>query len=95
MGEMSTAPVNKNNVQVELSKNIVLDSEQFDENRTKFEDWWREIRLFFKSNQVLETNDRVTVILAYLREGIASIYAQKKLGELDKEMGIQNWVSDY
>ncbi len=26
-----------------------------------------------------------------LREGIAGIYTQKKLNELDKELGTQNW----
>jgi len=50
----------------------------------KFEDWWREIRLFLKSNRVMETNNRITVILACLRGGIAGIYTQQKLDELDK-----------
>ena len=40
----------------------------------KFEDWWRGIRLFLKSNRVIETNDRITVILAYLRGDVAGIY---------------------
>ena len=31
------------------------------------------------------------MILACLRGGVARIYAQKKLDELDKELGIQNW----
>ena len=57
----------------------------------KFEDWWRGIRLFLKSNRVIETNNRITVILACLREGIASIYTQRKLNELDKETRIQDW----
>ena len=57
----------------------------------KFEDWWREIRLFLKSNKVIEANDRIIAILAYLREGIAGIYIQKKLDELDKEIGTQDW----
>jgi len=43
------------------------------------------MRLFLKSNRVIETNDRITEILAHLREGIAGIYAQKKLDELDEE----------
>jgi len=34
----------------------------------------------------METNERITVILAHLREGIAEIYAQKKLDKLDKEL---------
>jgi len=34
----------------------------------------------------METNDRIIVIFACLRGGIASIYAQKKLDELDKEL---------
>ena len=40
---------------------------------------------------VIETNNRITVILACLREGIASIYTQRKLNELDKETRIQDW----
>jgi len=39
----------------------------------------------------METNNRITVILACLRKGIADIYAQKKLDELDRELGTQDW----
>jgi len=39
----------------------------------------------------METNNRITAILAYLREGVVDIYAQRKLDELDKELGIQDW----
>jgi len=56
----------------------------------KFEDWWRDIRLFLKSNRVMETNNRITAILACLRGGVAGIYTQRKLDELDKETGTQN-----
>ena len=38
----------------------------------------------------METNDRITVILAHLRGGVAGIYAQWKLNELDKELGTQD-----
>jgi len=31
------------------------------------------------------------VILAHLRGGVAGIYAQRKLDELDKELGTQDW----
>jgi len=31
------------------------------------------------------------VILARLREGVVGIYTQKKLNELDKELGTQDW----
>jgi len=47
--------------------------------------------LFLKSNRVIETDNRITAILACLREGVAGIYAQKKLDELDKELGTQDW----
>jgi len=57
----------------------------------KFKDWWRGMRLFFKSNRVIETDDRITVILACLREDVAGIYVQRKLDELDKEIRIQDW----
>ena len=39
----------------------------------------------------METNDRITVILACLRGGVVGIYAQRKLNELDKETGTQDW----
>jgi len=39
----------------------------------------------------METDNRITAILACLREGVVRIYAQKKLNELDKELGTQDW----
>ena len=39
----------------------------------------------------METDNRITAILAHLRGGVVEIYAQKKLNELDKELGIQDW----
>jgi len=36
----------------------------------------------------MKTNDRITAILVYLIGGVAGIYAQKKLNELDKEIEI-------
>jgi len=94
--EMLTAPASmvvtgQENIQAGLPKNMVPDPGWFDGDRTKFEDWWRGIRLFLKSNRVMETNDRITAILACLREGVAGIYAQQKLDELDKELGTQDW----
>ena len=39
----------------------------------------------------METDNRITVILACLREDIAGIYTQRKLNELDEELGTQDW----
>ena len=39
----------------------------------------------------METDDRITAILAHLRRGIAGIYIQRKLDELNEETGIQDW----
>jgi len=47
--------------------------------------------LFFKSNRVIETDNKITAILAHLRGDIAGIYIQKKLDKLDKELGTQDW----
>jgi len=71
-----------------MPKNMVPDLGWFNSDQTKFKDWWR---LFLNSNRVIETNDRIIAILACLRGGIAGIYAQKKLNELDKETGTQDW----
>ena len=93
---MSVAPapvaaaVSKN-VQVGLLKNMVLDPGWFNGDQSKFEDWWRGIRLFLKSNRVNGTDNRITAILAHLRGGVAEIYAQKKLDELDEDNNTQDW----
>ena len=74
-----------------MPKSMIPDSGWFDGDQTKFEDWWRRIRLFLKSNRVNRTNNRITAILAHFRGGVAEIYAQKKLDELDKENNTQDW----
>ena len=38
----------------------------------------------------METDNRITAILAHLRGGIVGIYTQKKLDELDKELETQD-----
>ena len=73
------------NVQAGLPKSMVPDPGWFDGDRSKFEDWWRGIRLFLKSNRVNGTDNRITAILARLRGNVAGIYTQKKLNELDKD----------
>ena len=84
------AAVSKN-IQAELLKNIVLDPGWFDGDRSKFEDWWRGIRLFLKSNRVNRTDNRITTILAHLRGGVVGIYTQKKLDKLDEDNNTQDW----
>jgi len=48
------------------------------------------MRLFLKSNRIIETDNKITVILAHIRGDVADIYAQRKLDELDKETGTQD-----
>ena len=90
---MSSAPAAvgiSENVQAEMPKNIIPDPGWFDGDQTKFEDWWRGMRLFLKNNRVMETDNRITAILAHLREGVTSIYVQRKLNELDEEARTQD-----
>jgi len=91
---MSVAPVPaaiSENIQAGMLKSIVPDLRWFDSDRMKFKDWWRGMQLFLKSNRVIETDNRITAILACLREDIAGIYIQRKLDELDKKLGTQDW----
>ena len=89
--EMSTAPAATPvvNESAGMPRSMVPDPGWFDGDRTKFEDWWRGIRLFLKSNRVNGMDDRITAILAHLRGGVAGIYAQKKLDKLDEDT--QDW----
>jgi len=38
----------------------------------------------------MKTDNKITAILAHLRKGVVDIYSQKKLDELDKELGTQD-----
>ena len=88
---MFTAPVATNkNIQARMLKSIIPDPGQFDGDQTKFKNQWKGIRLFLKSNRVTKTDDRITAILACLREGVTGIYTQKKLDEIDDKEGTQN-----
>jgi len=90
--EISGTPAPANgNIQTMMPKSIVPDPGWFDSDWTKFEDWWRDIRLFLKSNRVTEIDDRITAIIACLRESVVGIYAQRKLDELDEELKTQDW----
>jgi len=89
--QATTAAAVSGNVQAGLLKNMIPDPGWFNGNRSKFEDWWRGIRLFLKSNRVNGMDDRITAILAHLRGGVAGIYAQKKLDELDEDNDTQDW----
>ena len=73
------------------TKTMVPDPGWFDRDRTKFEDWWRGICLFLKSNRVVAANKRITAVLAQLRGSIAEIYAQKKIDELEDTNDTQSW----
>jgi len=86
----AAAAVSKN-VQAGLPKSMVPDLGWFDGDWSKFEDWWRGIRLFLKSNRVNGMDNKITAILARLRGGVAEIYAQKKLDEFDEDNDTQDW----
>ena len=88
---MSTAPVPAVNNKNVPMKNMVSDLEQFDKDRTKFEDWQREIRLFIKSNRVVVADNKITAVLAQLRGGMVEIYIQKKIDKLENTEDIQDW----
>ena len=73
-------------VQAVMLKSMVLDLEWFDGDRTKFEDWWKRICLFLKSNKVIALDDKITTVLAQLRGSLVGIYVQKKIDQMeDKE----------
>ena len=63
-----TAPANIQNKQIELLKSIVLDLGQFDGNKTKFENQWREIILFLKSNRVTVIDNKIIAVSEMLKE---------------------------
>jgi len=88
---MSTAPVQVVYNESIPTKTMVLDPGWFDGDRMKFEDWWRRICLFLKSNRVVAADERITAVLAQLRRGIAEIYAQKKIDELEDTDDTQSW----
>ena len=93
--EMLTAPVPATHNENVPTKNIVLDLGQFDRDKTKFENQWREIRLFLKSNRVVVVDNKIATVLAQLRGGMAGIYIQKKIDELEDTKDTQDWEKIY
>jgi len=59
----SVPAVYNKNIQTTTPKSMVPDLGWFDRNRTKFEDWWRGIQLFLKSNRVVTTDNKITAVL--------------------------------
>ena len=75
MSEVSAPVIVNDNTQAIMLKSMVLSPGWFNRDQMKFEDWWRGIWLYLKSNRVIETNNRIIAILAYLRGGVVEIYA--------------------
>ena len=61
--EILTAPVLAEHNENVPIKNMVPDPRWFNRDRTKFEDLWRGIRLFLKSNRVVAADDKITTVL--------------------------------
>ena len=73
-----------------MLKSMILDPGQFDSDQTKFKDQWRRIQLFLKSNRVIVTDNKITVILAQLRGSVAGIYTQNKINQIEEENKVQD-----
>ena len=73
-----------------MPKSIILDLGQFDSDQTKFKNQWRRIQLFIKSKRVIVTDNKITAILAQLRECVLGIYAQKKLNQIEEKNKVQD-----
>ena len=91
VAQATTAAAVSKNAQAGLPKNIVPDLGWFNGDQSKFEDWWKGIRLFLKSNRVNRMDDRITAILACLKGDVVGLYTQKKLNELDEDNDTQDW----
>jgi hypothetical protein len=77
------APTNPAPVTVQV-KNLVPDPGFFNGDRTKFADWWRNMKLFIQFNKVESSDSRVLAILARLRDGTAGIYAEGKFAQIEE-----------
>ena len=73
-----------------MPKSIILDLGQFDSDQTKFKNQWRRIQLFIKSKRVIVTDNKITAILAQLRECVLGIYVQKKLNQIEEKNKVQD-----
>ena len=90
MSIVPTPEVYNNIKYIVILKSMILDPGQFDSDQTKFKDQWRRIQLFLKSNRVIATDNKITVILAQLRRSVAGIYAQKKINQIEEENKVQD-----
>ena len=57
-------------------KSTVLEPEWFDRNKKGFEDWWKAMRLYLKTNRITGAEDKVTTVLSRFRGGTTGAFAQ-------------------
>jgi hypothetical protein len=77
---------------ITTSKSLVPEPGYFDGNRKKFDDWWRSMVLYLRSNKIDEADQKITAVISRLRGGTAGIYAQGKLEELEENDDTSSWT---
>jgi hypothetical protein len=63
----------------------------FDGTRSKFEDWWRQMKLYMRFNKIASADDKATAVLARFRGGTAGPFAQMVLMEMEDREDTIPW----
>lgn len=90
--EESMSDTTENNTTVPPNiKSLVPDPGFFDGTRTKFDDWWRNMKLFLRFNKVTAADDKAIAIISRMRGGTAGAFGDMKFREIEDSDDAVNW----
>jgi len=72
-------------------KTLVPDPGFFDGTRTKFDDWWRNMKLFLRFNKVTAADDKAIAVISRMRGGTAGAFGDMKFREIEDDDDAVDW----
>ena len=93
-GEENMAEATENAITTTATPNVkslVPDPGFFDGTRSKFDDWWRNMKLFLRFNKVTSADDKAIAIIARMRGGTAGAFGDMKFREMEDDDDAIDW----
>ncbi len=72
-------------------KSFVPEPQWFNGDRSKFDDWWRAMKLYLRFNKITAAEDKAIAVLSRLRDGTAGPFAAMKLKQIEENEDTIDW----
>ena len=77
--------------QITYGKSMVPEPGFFDGDRTKFDDWWRQMKLFMRFNKIVAAEDKMLAVIARFKGGTAGQFAETELIKIERAEDTRDW----